>query len=82
MLSRLTVCGHGVPWSQTMRKQLVNQSERLLSRKGLAERWNLSQKTLIRYEKAGKLRPLSLSSNVVRYRLSDIEKLELDATSK
>ena len=58
------------------------QSDRLLSRKGLSKRWDLSIKTLKRKEKAGELRPLTLSSNCVRYRLSEILAIEEDAAAR
>jgi len=59
-----------------------SQSDRLLSRKDLSERWNLSTKTLKRREKAGELRPLTLSANCVRYRLSEILAIEEDAAAR
>jgi hypothetical protein len=58
------------------------KEERQLSRKELSERWNLSIKTLKRREKAGTLRPLSLGARTVRYRLSEILKIEEDAAAK
>jgi len=65
-----------------MGNQPNNQSERLITRKDLSGRWSLSIKSLKRREKAGLLRPLTLSSNTVRYRLSDILAIEEDATPK
>jgi predicted DNA-binding transcriptional regulator AlpA len=59
-----------------------SKSERLIDRKELSSRWSVSQKTIVRYEKSGKLIPLTLSSSVVRYRLSDIEKIEEDAVDE
>jgi len=59
-----------------------NQSDRLVSRKELSERWSLSQKTLKRRERAGELRPLTLSANCVRYRLSEILAIEEDAAAR
>lgn len=61
---------------------IKSESERLLSRRDLSERWNLSIKTLKRREKAGELRPLTLSANTVRYRLSEILEIEEDATAR
>ena len=58
------------------------KSDRLISRKELSERWNLSTKTLKRRERDGELRPLTLSSNTVRYRLSDILKIEENAAAR
>ena len=58
------------------------QSDRLISRKELSDRWNLSIKTLTRRDKAGELRPLTLSANCVRYKLSDVLKIEADAAAR
>jgi hypothetical protein len=50
----------------------------LISRKQLAARWSTSGETIKRRERAGVLTPVILG-RLVRYRLSDIEKLEQDA---
>jgi hypothetical protein len=50
----------------------------LLTRNQLSERWSLSKETLKRREKAGQLQPLKMGK-LVRYRLSQIEKIEADA---
>jgi hypothetical protein len=50
----------------------------MLSRRHLAERWSISRETLKRREKAGILIPLKLGRGV-RYRLSDIERIEQEA---
>ena len=65
-----------------MATNLDPKQERQLSRKELSERWNLSIKTLKRREKAGALRPLSLGARTVRYRLSEILKIEEDAAAR
>jgi hypothetical protein len=52
-----------------------NKATRLLTRKGLADRWSMSIETLKRRERAGVLRVLKLGRGV-RYRLSDVEALE------
>lgn len=65
-----------------MTNQYIDQSERLLSRKQLARRWDKSIKTLKRWEKAGKLRPFTLGPRTVRYRLSDILAFEADAAAR
>ena len=64
-----------------MKDQIHPQDERQLSRKELADRWNLSVKTIKRKEKAGELQPLTLGPRTVRHRLSDILAFEADATS-
>lgn len=66
----------------TMANNEPNQSDRLISRKELSERWNLSIKTIKRREKAGELRPLTLSANCVRFRLSEILAIEEDAAAR
>jgi hypothetical protein len=48
---------------------------RLLTRKGLAYRWQVSTETLKRRERCGLLPCLKLGRGV-RYRLSDVEALE------
>jgi hypothetical protein len=53
-------------------------TERFLTRKGLADRWQLSTETLKRRERCGLLPFLKLGRGV-RYRLVDIEHLEADA---
>jgi len=50
----------------------------MISRKGLAARWELSVPTLKRRELAGTLPYLKLG-RAVRYRLSDIERIEREA---
>jgi len=51
---------------------------RLITRKGLASRWQVSVETLKRRERCGLLPFLKLGRGV-RYRLSDIQHLEADA---
>jgi hypothetical protein len=53
-------------------------SVRLVTRKGLSDRWQLSVESLKRRERAGLLPFLKLGRGV-RYRLSDIERIEDDA---
>ena len=65
-----------------MSLKLHPKDDRQLSRKELSELWNLSIKTLLRREKAGILRPLSLGARTTRYRLSDILKIEEDAAAR
>jgi hypothetical protein len=53
-------------------------TERFLTRKGLADRWQLSTETLKRRERCGLLPFLKLGRGV-RYRLVDVEHLEAEA---
>jgi hypothetical protein len=55
-----------------------DRAVRLLTRKGLSDRWQLSIETLKRRERCGVLPFLKLGRGV-RYRLSDIEQLEGEA---
>ena len=48
----------------------------LIDRKQLATRWTCSEMTIKRREKEGLLKPIHLSTRLVRYRLSDIEDIE------
>jgi predicted DNA-binding transcriptional regulator AlpA len=50
----------------------------LLTRKELSTRWRVSSETIKRREKAGLLPSLKLGKSV-RYRLSDIERIESEA---
>jgi hypothetical protein len=56
----------------------LDDTARLLTRKGLADRWQLSVETLKRRERCGILPFLKLGRGV-RYRLKAIERLEADA---
>ena len=53
-------------------------SVQLVTRRGLAGRWQVSVETLKRRERTGVLPFLKLGRGV-RYRLSDIERIEADA---
>jgi hypothetical protein len=56
----------------------LNRASRLLTRKELSGRWQLSTETLKRRERCGLLPFLKLGKGV-RYRLSDIQRLEAEA---
>ena len=64
---------------KTLQKNILPVEEKLLSRNGLAARWEMHPITLRRKEKAGKLPFLKLGARGVRYRLSDIERIEAEA---
>ena len=55
-----------------------DEAVRLLTRKGLADRWQLSIETLKRRERCGVLPFLKLGRGV-RYRLAVVEQLEAEA---
>jgi predicted site-specific integrase-resolvase len=54
-------------------------STQLLSRKELQERWGCSGETIKRRQRAGLLRPVYLSSRMVRYDLQNV--LEIEAAA-
>jgi hypothetical protein len=58
--------------------QTPDKAVHLLSRRQLADRWQLSTETLKRRERCGALPFLKLGRGV-RYRIADIETLEADA---
>jgi hypothetical protein len=53
--------------------------EELISRPGLAWRWKCHTESLKRREKKGLLHPIALSARMVRYRMSEVLKLESEA---
>ena len=53
--------------------------ERLVSRKELSERWGVSTETIKRRTREGMLEPLRFNQRLLRYRLSDIIRIELEA---
>ena len=57
---------------------MENKNQFMLSRRHLAERWELSKETLKRREKAGILPFLKLGRGV-RYKIEDIERIEAEA---
>jgi len=50
--------------------------ETLLTRSELAKRWKVSIETLKRRERARILRPVRLDGRVIRYRMSDVLRIE------
>jgi hypothetical protein len=50
--------------------------DKLLTRIELARRWKVSIETLKRRERARILRPVRLDGRVIRYRLSDVLRIE------
>ena len=56
----------------------IDQRVHMLTRSELAHRWRVSTETLKRRERAGILRPLKLGRGV-RYRVTDIERIEAQA---
>jgi hypothetical protein len=63
---------------QNIKEQALKEDTVLFTRTDLARRWAVSIETLKRREKAGLLPALKLGRGV-RYRLPDIEKIEVAA---
>jgi predicted site-specific integrase-resolvase len=53
--------------------------ERLVSRKELSKRWGVSTETIKRRTREGLLKPLCFNQRLLRYRLSDIIRIEQEA---
>ena len=51
-----------------------------ITRKQLAERWDVSIESLKRYERRGILSPVKIAPRVLRYRFAEIEARETEAT--
>jgi hypothetical protein len=52
--------------------------ESLLTRRELADRWKVSIETIKRRERARVLRPLRLEGRIVRYRMSEVVRVETE----
>ena len=52
------------------------KEDSLLTRPELARRWKVSIETLKRRERAKILRPMRLDGRIVRYRMSDVVRIE------
>jgi hypothetical protein len=50
--------------------------EMLLTRRELADRWKVSIETVKRRERAKMLRPMRLDGRIIRYRMSDVVRIE------
>jgi DNA-binding transcriptional regulator YhcF (GntR family) len=61
-----------------MNKDVIDRptEERLLTRRELAERWKVSIETVKRRERVRMLRPMRLDGRVIRYRMSDVIRIE------
>ena len=63
-------------------KDLVKTMEdSLLTRRELADRWKVSIETIKRRERARVLRPLRLEGRIIRYRMSDVMRIEREGDS-
>jgi len=53
----------------------------LLTRRELADRWKVSIETIKSRERARVLRPLRLEGRIIRYRMSDVVRIEQEGGS-
>lgn len=53
-----------------------NPTRQLISRKALAERWNVSTETIKRYERKQILTAIKIAPRLLRYDLTEVEALE------
>jgi hypothetical protein len=58
---------------------LSKRDEKFITRAELMERWRLGQTEIFNREKSGQLKPYKFSYKVVRYKLSDIIRIEEEA---
>ena len=59
-----------------MNEDLKIKEDSLLTRRELARRWKVSIETLKCRERAKILRPMRLDGRIVRYRMSDVVRIE------
>ena len=55
------------------------QTEQLISRKALAQRWSCSTETIKRRTRDGLLHPIRFNARMIRYQLSEIVRVEQEA---
>jgi hypothetical protein len=55
---------------------LETKDDKLLTRLELARRWKVSIETVKRRERAKVLRPVRLEGRIIRYRMSDVLRIE------
>jgi len=55
------------------------KDDHFLSRRAVAARFSVCTETVKRWEQRGMLKPIRLNSRLVRYRLSDVLKMEEQA---
>ena len=58
-----------------------NVDDQLLTRLELAQRWKVSIETLKRRERSKILRPVKLKGRIVRYRMTDVLRIEEEGYS-
>ena len=60
-------------------QQVSQQSEQLLSRRALAQRWSCCNETIKRRERQGILKAIRFNTRLLRYRLSEVIAIEAAA---
>jgi hypothetical protein len=65
--------------NRRMNRKVVSSPEQLLSRRAVANRWQTSTETVKRREKAGLLKAIRFNQRLLRYKLSEVERLEAAA---
>jgi hypothetical protein len=55
-----------------------DKQEKFLKRRELAARWRCSVETIKRRQRSGLLHPVRLSQRLLLYKLSEVEKLEVE----
>lgn len=58
----------------------MNAKPIFITRPQLAARWNCSTESLKRYERRGIIHPVKIAARMLRYRMDEIENLEMEAT--
>jgi hypothetical protein len=62
---------------------VVSQSsEQLISRRSLASRWECSVETVKRHTRDGLLHPIRFNARMIRYRLSDVIRVEREGEAR
>ena len=72
LLRDLRDIGH-TAYPDSKKDKIMMTEEILVTRPELAERFKVTVRTICRWQKQGKLKPVRLGSSTVRYRLSDVE---------
>ena len=58
------------------RNQMTSSKKEFLTTKELADRWRVTEKSVLKWRKEGKAPPFYTIHNRILYRLADVEELE------
>ena len=78
-MARFFAIQGGILKSVVVSTKVDDQSERLVSRRALAQRWECCVETIKRREREGRLRAIRFNQRLLRYKLSDILAIEAAA---